>query len=341
MGYANKEEFEKIKQLVKEKELKKIDFYNGEECKALVEIGKDLAKTKPLPKIAYCFMTLNRYDEMVQAIRRVITYVDKIIAVDGGSVDNTIEYLQNIDKCDIVRRKWDDQFDVQRNQYINHALKNYPDHWVLVSDTDEHFSKELMENLKYIILAVDKMGINRLGFLSWFKMIACPGSTKTYDKSVEMQLKSKHYTKCFYKKLCFKVQEGVQYVKSPHEGLLGNWKILNLCHPQWYFEHIKTRKSEVERGTRNYFVAGPSMKKDNNWQNFRSMVSKYGWKIWSDMSSAMIQGDLPEDVLKWIWSRKDWQEDGPPSSEQREYWMYYYDFLHPHKIEEDKKRYLK
>lgn len=338
MKYNNPEEFEKVRKIAQEKEVKKLKFIDQEGCENLIKIGKEVSKSQTLPKIAYCFMTLNRFDEMKTAIEKVYDYVDKIIAVDGGSVDGSIEYLKGLKKCDLVERRWSDEFDVQRNQYLNHVLANYPDYWILVSDTDEWYSEKFMENLKYIILAAEKNKVNRLGIMSWFKVISAPDSPKAYEKPIDGQIKGKPIDKLFYKKLCFKAQEGMMYVKSPHEGLLGKWDIWNLCHLDWYFEHVKTRKSEVERGCRNYFVAGPGMSKNEAWNDFRKMADKYGWKLWSDMSSAMIKGDLPDDILKWIWSRKDWQEDGPPSSEQREYWLFYYDFIHPDKVEEDKKR---
>lgn len=320
------------------KEIKKIKWADRTRCDNLLKKGKDIALTSSKPKIVYCFMTLNRLDEMKVAIERVYDYVDYIVAVDGGSVDGTLDYLRSLNKCKIIERKWSDEFDVQRNQYLNYVIKEHPDSWVLVSDTDEWFSKDLIQNLKYIVMGAEKEEVNRLGFMSWFKIVSAPDSPKKYDKSIDMQLKTKEIDKIFYKKLCFKAQEGMEYVKSPHEGLLGKWNIVNLCHPEWYFEHVKTRKAEVERGCRNYFVAGPSMKKDERWKDFRKMTDKHGWKLWSDMCSEMIKGTLPDDVLKWIWSRKDWKLDGPPSSEQREYWLFYYDFLHPDKIEEDKKR---
>jgi len=318
-------------------EVKTMQFFDQKECENMINVGK-VSKSQEIPKIAYCFMTLNRHEEMKTAIERVYDHVDKIIAVDGGSVDGSIGYLKSLDKCDLIERKWSDEFDVQRNQYLNHVLANYPNYWILVSDTDEWFSKKLMENLKYLIIAAEEKNANRFGFLSWFQIISSPESPKEYDKPIMNQINNKPINKIFYKKLCFKAQEGMQYVKSPHEGLLGKWTIWNLCHPDWYFEHVKTRKSEVERGCRNYFVAGPGMSKNEEWQKFRQMASKYGWNLWSDMCSAMIQGALSDEILKWIWSRKNWQEDGPPSSEQREYWQFYYDFLHPNKIEQDKAR---
>lgn len=321
----------------RQKEIKKIFHLTKDECLALVEQGKELSKTQ-LPKVAYCFMTQNRLDEMSTAISRVYDYVDKIIAVDGGSNDGTLEYLNNLGKVDIVHRKWDDQFDVQRSQYLNHVLKNYPDYWVLVSDTDEWYGEDLMKNLKYILLT-SRNGLlfNRLGFLCWFRMIKAPDSPKELEK--KPHITEENYKKIFYKKLCFKAQEGMKYFKSPHEGLTGNWTILCLGNPDWYYEHVKTRKQEVERGCRNYFVAGPGMRKNEEWQKFRQMCTNYGWHLWGEMYAAMIEGNLGDDVLAWIWSRKNWTKDGPPSSEQREYWLLFYEYLHPERAKGDKKKF--
>lgn len=338
MEYNNEKEFEKIKEFVKQNEKVKQFWFDKKNCEDLVQKGKVFAKENEFPKIAYCFMTTNRIDEMTKAINRVRSYVDKIIAVDGGSVDNTIEYLQNIPKCNIIKRKWDDKFDVQRNQYLNHVLEKYSDYWILVSDTDEWFSDDLMKNLGYIILAVEKLGINRLGFLSMFRMVKTTDSAKEYIKLPAFKSEEQGGMKrTFFKKLCFKPQKEMKYVKSPHEGLLGNWVIGNLGNLEWYFEHVKTRKSEVERGCRNYFIAGPGMKKDERWEDFKELVKLNSWELWNDMNSAMIEKKLPNNVLKWIWSRKDWQLDGPPSSEQREFWIYYYEFLHPQLLKSHKK----
>jgi len=341
--------FEKIQQEVigvKEpinKEVKQQEWYDKKKCLELVEKGKKLAESvEELPKVAYCFMTLNRSDELKTAVGRVKDYVDKIVAVDGGSVDDSIEFLQNIEKCDIVRRTWDDKFDVQRNQYLNHVLEKYPDHWVLVSDTDEWYCKEFMENLKYILLACEEEGYNRLGIMCWFKMVAGEDSPKAFEKPPEFKSEEQGgIKKTFFKKLAFKAQDGMNYVKSPHEGLFGTWNILNLGNKDWYFEHVKTRKAEVERGARNYFIAGPGMRKPKEWEKFRKLTEKVGWNIWADMNAAMIKGSMPEFIYEWIWSRRDWVIDEGPSSEQREFWIYFYEFLHPEMLEDHKKMFEK
>lgn len=322
----------------KSKETKKIFHANKEECLKMVERGKQLSKTKPLPKVAYCFMTLNRLDEMKVAISRVYDYVDKIVAVDGGSMDGTIKYLSSLAKVYMVRRKWDDKFDVQRNQYLNHILKSYPNYWCLVSDTDEWFSADLMKTLKFVLLAGEEAGINRLGFLSWHRIVKGMDSPANYDK--KPILTKSNYKSVFYKKLCFKSQAGMRYKNSPHEALLGDWRILCLGNEDWHFEHVKTRKVELERGCRNYFIAGPNMNKNVEWQKFKVVCSKYGWKLWSDMHVALLKGNVGDDILKWIWSRKDWVADGPASSEQRAFWEIYYDYYHKERAEADKKRLL-
>ena len=179
--------------------------------------------------------------------------------------------------------------------------------------------------------------------MCWFKMIQSKDSSKHFEKLPAFKPEEQGGMKTsFFKKLCFKAQPGMMYVKSPHEGLLGKWNILCLGNLEWYFEHVKTRKTEVMHGCRNYFVAGPKMKKDERWQEFRKMTSKYNWEIWSDMNSAMISNKvMPKDILEWIWSRKNWEEDGAPSSEQREYWIYFYEFLHPELKENHQKEYGK
>ena len=335
MKYDNETEFNELKKKVSEKEIKSTIYFDSNECKVLLADGKTLAQKMPLPKIVYCFMCLNRSNEMKIAIEHVERYVDKIIAVDGGSVDGTLEYLNNHDKIDVVNRKWDDQFDVQRNQYVKRVLERYKDYWMLCSDTDEWFCDDLMKNLKYIILAAERCGISRLGFLSWFKIVKSDDSPKEYDKPV--RINSEGIEKTSFKKLCFKPQDGMEYIKSPHEALLGRWKIACLGNTEWYFEHVKTRKSEAERGCRNYFISGPKMTKNEAWHQFRRMTDYYGWKIWSDMNKDLISGVVSDDILRWIWDHKDWDKDGPPSSEQREYWELYYDYYHPDDIEKDKR----
>ena len=114
--------------------------------------------------ITYCMMTQNRLVETIDAINLVYPFVDRIIVIDGGSIDDSIFYLRNMakenPKMEFYIHPWIDNFSAQRNNYLSRVEDNS---WVLVSDPDEYFDLSFLENLEAVIKDAEAAGKDMVG----------------------------------------------------------------------------------------------------------------------------------------------------------------------------------
>ena len=95
-------------------------------------------------------ITKNEEHNIVGAVKSAFTVASKVIVVDSGSTDKTVE-LARANGALVVTRKWDNNFAAQRNfgdQYVDTD-------WVLHLDADERIGSELVEEIK-AVLTVDK-----------------------------------------------------------------------------------------------------------------------------------------------------------------------------------------
>lgn len=95
-------------------------------------------------------ITKNEEHNIVGAVKSAFTVASKVIVVDSGSTDKTVE-LARANGALVVTRKWDNNFAAQRNfgdQYVDTD-------WVLHLDADERIGSELVEDIK-AVLTVDK-----------------------------------------------------------------------------------------------------------------------------------------------------------------------------------------
>jgi len=103
--------------------------------------------------IAVCMIVLNDEDNIGRALHSIY-WADRLIIVDGGSVDGTVDIIQN--HCPIpytlIRQEWDNHFSKQR-QFANNEMANLEnlsqnvfvdegDWWWVRLDSDERFPRE-------------------------------------------------------------------------------------------------------------------------------------------------------------------------------------------------------
>ncbi len=83
------------------------------------------------------------------------TFAAKIVLIDSGSGDNTIEIASEYG-ADVVHFKWDGKFPKKRNWY----LRNYrpTTQWVLFLDADEYLTEDFKNELREKLQAEDKAG---------------------------------------------------------------------------------------------------------------------------------------------------------------------------------------
>lgn len=268
-------------------------------------------------KLTYCMMTMNRLYDTMKAIERVKPYVDRVVIVDGGSNDDTILTLRNYNGVELYIHPWEDNFSKQRTHYLDHAGNdNGGTDWILVSDPDELFTVEALENMRQ---EIDNAGAyNMLAFES--NSITVAGTEITY-----------HGHDNYWKALLFKWNKGIRYTGNPHETLIinGGHRVKNL--PYAYY-HIKQSGATWHRGARNAFIGGGGDnvgERQPLWKPFRQLVlAKTGINDWNSFDKYMIRGNVDQEIKDSFMKFKD--ETGyAGASEWREFYKTYFRIYHP------------
>ena len=92
--------------------------------------------------ITLCCSVLNEEDNMKDFIEWHKPYVDKVVVVDGGSIDKTFEIASKMaDK--VIMSKFTGHYGNHKNRAIENAMTG----WVLFLDPDERLSKKTLESL--------------------------------------------------------------------------------------------------------------------------------------------------------------------------------------------------
>lgn len=93
--------------------------------------------------VTVVILTKNEEEHIVDVIKNAQKLTDKVLIVDSGSTDRTVELaIQN--KAKVSYRAWDNDFSAQRN----FALRHVDTEWILYLDADERMTDELIDNIK-------------------------------------------------------------------------------------------------------------------------------------------------------------------------------------------------
>ena len=88
-------------------------------------------------------LTKNEEENIVDVIANARKLTDKVLIVDSGSMDKTVQ-LAEANGAKAIYREWDNDFAAQRN----FALEHVSTEWVLYLDADERMNDELISCLK-------------------------------------------------------------------------------------------------------------------------------------------------------------------------------------------------
>lgn len=275
--------------------------------------------------IVYGTMTQNRLSETKKCVEIVEPYVDHIVIIDGGSIDDSVFYFRNWSqenpKIKFFLHPWKDNFPAQRTNYINRAREvvGHDDFWILVSDPDEWFEKETMENLQDAVVFAEQNGCNMVCF-------QCRSASFKGDKRVWESLDN------YWKGLLFKYMPGLHYVGNPHETLMMPGGLRQLSTP-FIYEHIKQENIIWHRGIRNLYCGGggPNLGDRNPlWKELKDTVKEvYGRELtWHEFDKEMLRGNLDARIKNWLFKAKD-QTGYDGASEHREGYKLYFRIYHP------------
>lgn len=277
--------------------------------------------------IVYCMMTQNRLLESKHCIDIVEPYVDHIVCIDGGSIDDSIFYLRNRENVNMFLHPWTDNFSAQRNNYINRAREvvGHDDFYCLVSDPDEWFEEATLKALSGIQNICENGGFN-------MAMFRCRSVTLKGDERVWENLDD------YWKGLFFKYSPGIHYIGNPHETLVisGGLKPIKT---EFVYEHVKQENVIWHRGIRNMYTGGggPNLS-DNNpfWVELKQIVKEvYGKDLgWHDFDKELLKGNIDQRIKDWLIKVR--LEDGwDGASEHREAYKTYFRIYHPEEEPEE------
>lgn len=91
-------------------------------------------------------LTKNEEENIMDVIKNAAQLTKKILIVDSGSTDKTVEFAKAAG-AQVIYREWDNDFAAQRN----FALKNIVTEWVLYLDADERLTENLIAEIKKVI----------------------------------------------------------------------------------------------------------------------------------------------------------------------------------------------
>jgi glycosyltransferase involved in cell wall biosynthesis len=230
-------------------------------------------------------MTQNRLGDTMKCLERYLPYVTKCIVVDGGSTDPTIMTLRNWaniePKIEFYLCPWQDHFSNQRNNYLSKIPDNS---WALISDPDEIFEENTLQNLQKLIEYAESHGKDMIGF-------QCRSVSMKGPKKVHESLDT------YWKRLLFKKYPNTHYVGNPHEGLANHpHKIMDT---KFVYEHIKQENEIWPKGMRNAYIAGggPNLgNKNPYWVKLRALTKSLGIDSWHDFEKYCLKGNIDQRI---------------------------------------------
>ena len=96
-----------------------------------------------MSNVTVVILTRNEEKNIEGAIENAKLVSEKVLIVDSGSTDRTVE-LAKENGATVVFREWDDNFSAQRNV----ALEHIDTDWVLYLDADERLNDRLLSDVK-------------------------------------------------------------------------------------------------------------------------------------------------------------------------------------------------
>ena len=99
-----------------------------------------------MSKVTIAILTKNEEKNIVNVITNAKKCTDKILIIDSGSSDKTVELAESAG-AKVVYRAWDNYFAAQRNFALQYVITP----WVLYLDADEFLDTELISNIENVL----------------------------------------------------------------------------------------------------------------------------------------------------------------------------------------------
>jgi glycosyltransferase involved in cell wall biosynthesis len=271
-----------------------------------------------MERIHFVCITQNRVENLRRNLPEILPFVDSAVIIDGGSTDETQEYLESLaPKVKRVYRKWDDSFCNQYNEYLKHIS----DGWILICDDDELPSREMLESLRLVLEASE--GGNKYSCVRYRAVSEDPDSGWRSEPTN------------YYREMFFRWTARLKYVRDPHQSLKGyyNGKMIN--RDEVYY-HYKNQHQNFYNGCRNYWIAGVWLTEHSqdgvrgpDWNELKQVVLECypDVKVFRDLNALMEEGNIHPRLKEWL---RKWKDHPDKRYFELRLWHeYYFEFLHP------------
>lgn len=99
-----------------------------------------------MSKVTIAILTKNEEKNIVNVITNAKKCTDRILIIDSGSSDKTVELAESAG-AKVVYRAWDNDFAAERNFALQYVITP----WVLYLDADEFLDTELISNIENVL----------------------------------------------------------------------------------------------------------------------------------------------------------------------------------------------
>ena len=281
--------------------------------------------------ITLCCATQNNIDKVKFLVNRCLDYVDKMVFVDGFSVDGTKEWLEERSpRITVVQREWDDSFANQYNRFIQEINVG----WMLICDDDEFPGIEMLRSLRSIVEGAD---FGRKYDIVEFRS----NDIETDSNNVIVYEKGPGN---HYRQMLHRYSPGMKYIIDLHQHLIGHKYGRGIRRQEIYY-HVKSDRDMYRNACRNWWIDGvwlsgaSSGYRPQEWQELRDVVlSAYPEvRVFNDFNAIMVKGNMKEEVKDHLYKIKDIKDEPPQRffNELRAYWKYYFEKLHPEEQRSD------
>lgn len=188
-------------------------------------------------KISACTITKNEELNIGKSIESYKNYVDEIIIVDTGSIDNTKEIASSLG-AKVLDFEWINDFAAAKN----YAIDNTTGDWIVFLDADEWFDGDTAKNIKSAIQHTIKQG---------YDSVAC----KLVNFSTETEILETASTIRIFRKA-----SNIRFCRAIHEALFDTNKDIALpglynesltINHSGYMKNILTKKAERNKALIN------------------------------------------------------------------------------------------
>ena len=115
-------------------------------CRNTQELRLKAATMASRASICACLMVKNEEEHLPRCLNSIRNWVDKIVVVDTGSTDRTVEIARSYG-AQVYHHAWEGDFSKHRNQTLEYATGD----WILVIDADEEFVEGDVAKLRPIL----------------------------------------------------------------------------------------------------------------------------------------------------------------------------------------------